>query len=191
MKYTQLKSHSYSIGDYSVVSLRREDLSLIKEWRNDQIKVLRQNQILSDQDQLNYFETFVRPSFTDLNSKIILFSFLYKDKCIGYGGLTNIHWEDQRTELSFLVDTERTKDNKVYHSDFTHFIELMKMVVFDDLEFNRIFTETYDIRQLHVSILEECGFELEGRMREHVKIDNKRVDSLLHGFIKKDYEIKR
>lgn len=191
MRYIQLKSDSYSIGDYSVKSLRREDLLFIKEWRNEQIKVLRQNRILSDEDQLNYFEKIVQPSFTDPNTKIMLFSFLNKDKCIGYGGLTNIHWEDERTELSFLVATERTRDNSVYHSDFTHFIELMKKVVFDDLKFNRIFTETYDIRELHVSILEECGFQMEGRMREHVKIDNKHVDSLIHGFIKKDYEIKR
>jgi len=190
MNYIQLSNTKFTVGDYSIVSLRQEDLLKIKKWRNEQISVLRQSTILSDEDQINYYENFIKPSYTDKKTKIILFSFLLDGECIGYGGLTNIHWEDKRTELSFLVSTDRTKDAKLYESDFKNFIELIKIVAFDDLQLNRIFTETYDLRDLHISILEKCGFQLEGRMRQHVRIDNNYVDSLLHGIIKQDYEIK-
>lgn len=190
MNYIQLSNTEFTIGDYSIVSLRQEDLLKIKKWRNEQLSILRQSTILSDEDQINYYENFIKPSYTDKKTKIILFSFLLNDECIGYGGLTNIHWEDKRTELSFLVSTDRTKDAEVYESDFENFIELIKIVAFDDLQLNRIFTETYDLRDHHISILESCGFQLEGRMRQHVRIDNNYVDSLIHGYIKQDYEIK-
>lgn len=191
MNYIHLNSANYSLGDYSVVPFREDDLLNIKKWRNEQLDVLRQTKTLTDNDQINYFKNYIQPSYTDPNTRIILFSFLLNGKCIGYGGLTNVNWEDKRVELSFLLNTKRIKDDLIYTADFTHFIELMKTIVFVDLNFNRIFTETYDIRELHISILEKCGFLLEGRMREHVKINGKFVDSLLHGFIKRDYEIKR
>lgn len=190
MSYIHLKSNVYSLGEYSVVPFRKVDLMNVKTWRNDQMDVLRQKALLTDENQLNYYNNFIEPSFSDPNSRIILFSFLLNNECIGYGGLTNIHWEDKRIELSFLLNTERVKNENIYTSDFKHFIELMKTIVFVDLEFNRIFTETYDIRNLHISILESCGFKLEGRMREHVRINDKYVDSLIHGYIKQDYEIK-
>ena len=71
------------------------------------------------------------------------------------------------------------------------FIRLIKKVLFEDLNFNRIFTETYDIRPHHISILEKNGFQLEGRMREHIQINNKFVDSLIHGFLKEYYHAQK
>lgn len=190
MSYIHLKQNSYSRGNYSVTSLRKEDLLLIKQWRNEQIDVLRQNKVLTDEDQMNYYEKYILPSYSNPTTSIILFSFLNNNECIGYGGLTNIHWEDRRVELSFLVNPSRANNQEIYLTDFTHFIELMKTIVFDDLKLNRIFTETYNIRDFHISILEKCGFKLEGIMKEHVRINNQFVDSLIHGILKKEYEIK-
>lgn len=191
MSYIHLPSAKYTQGNYSVVSYRQEDLVLIKNWRNEQMDVLRQNRVLTDEDQRGYYERYIVPSFTDRTTKIMLFSLLHDGICIGYGGLTNIHWTDSHVELSFLVDPVRAADAATYTDDFTHFLELMKHIAFEELGFNRIFTETYDIRPLHVRILEQSGFKLEGRMREHVRINGIFTDSLIHGFIKQDYEIGR
>jgi RimJ/RimL family protein N-acetyltransferase len=188
MYYKCLKYKIYSEADYSLVPLREIDILLIKDWRNDQIEVLRQKMILSDEDQIHYYKNHILPAFDAPLPRQIIFSFLKKNKCIGYGGLTNIDWESKRAELSFLVDTARTRANEIYEKDFSFFLKLIKQVVFDDLGFNRLFTETFDIRPLHITVLEKSGFRFEGRMKEHVIIDNKFVDSLLHGFIKKDYE---
>jgi RimJ/RimL family protein N-acetyltransferase len=154
---------------------------MIKEWRNQQIDVLRQKKILTDQDQLNYYTQFIEPSFHESNPKIILFSFFLDKNLIGYGGLTNCSWEDKRSELSIIVSTERYKNLELYEKDLTAFIKLMKQVNFDELRFNRIFTETYDIRPYHIRIIEQNDFRLEGRLKEHVFINGKYVDSLLHG----------
>ena len=117
----------------------------------------------------------------------MLFSFLENEQCIGYGGLTNIDWASKRVELSFLVNHQRAANNDLYLKDFSSFIDLMKKIAFDELNFNRIFTETYDLRPLHIRILEENGFKLEGRMKEHILVNGVLTDSLIHGFIKKYY----
>jgi len=46
-----------------------------------------------------------------------------------------------------------------------------------------LFTETYDIRPRHVAILEMNGFKLEGRLIDHVLIDGKYIDALIHGCV--------
>ncbi len=187
MNYKVLNNNFFHYNNYSVVPYREEDKLKIKEWRNNQMDVLRQKQELSDIDQLNYYNNYVAPSYSQEQPKIILFSFLENEDCIGYGGLTNIDWESKRVELSFLVNHNRATQTELYEKDFSAFITLMKTVVFEELKFNRIFTETYDIRPHHISVLERNGFKTEGRMREHVFINGNYIDSLVHGFIKKDY----
>ncbi len=189
MSYAKyLDKTSYSLGDYEVIPMRETDIFLIKDWRNAQMDVLRQNKPISNSDQENYYRTIIKPGFEKENPTIMLFSFLHLDECIGYGGLTNIHWQDKRVELSFLVNPIHVANPSVYKNDFKHFIELMKEITFKELDFNRIFTETYDIREQHIGILESCGFLLEGRMKSHVCINGIFVDSLIHGILKKDYE---
>lgn len=187
--YACLKNSLFQKKDYSIVSLRKEDIFKIKQWRNDQIDVLRQSRFLTDQDQLNYFENFVTPSFFEKNPKIILFSYLKENELIGYGGLTNNDWGNKRSEISFLLDTQRTGNDDIYGNDFFTFLDLMKEVAFSDMNFNRLFTETYDHRSFHISVLEKNGFRLEGRMKEHVFFNGKFVDSLIHGFLKSYYGV--
>lgn len=187
MNYKVLTKNNFVFNKYAVMPFRDEDKLKIKDWRNNQMGVLRQKQILTDTDQTNYYHNYIVPSFSQEQPKIILFSFLESENCIGYGGLTNIDWESKRIELSFLMDHKRAEIKELYQQDFSAFIALIKMVVFDDLKFNRIFTETYDIRPLHIRILEENGFKMEGRMKEHVFINSNYTDSIIHGYLKKDY----
>jgi RimJ/RimL family protein N-acetyltransferase len=187
MKFKVLDKNRFELGNYAVVPFRDEDKYEIKVWRNQQMDVLRQKELLTDKDQENYYASYILPSFSLEYPRIMLFSFLENEKCIGYGGLTNIDWESKRIELSFLMNHERAVDIDLYRKDFTTFLTLMKKIVFEELKFNRMFTETYDRRPLHIQILEENGFRPEGRMKEHVLIDGVFTDSLLHGFIKKDY----
>jgi len=187
--YKTLKNNSFQLNGYTVLPLREQDIYKIKDWRNEQMHVLRQKQLLSDENQKTYYEKYVIPTFGEEEPKIMLFSFMDNQEiCIGYGGLTNISWLDKRAEISFLLNTSRTKNEDTYKNDFSAFLNLMKLISFRELQFNRLFTETYDIRPLHISILESSGFVLEGRMKEHVFINGKFVDSLIHGYLKSYYE---
>ena len=184
-----MKSQEYKFENYSLVSLRQQDIFLIKNWRNAQLDVLRQKNTLTNKNQKEYFKIRIVPTFTLTQPPQILFSYLLNNDCIGYGGLTNIDWDSKRAEMSFLVNPERTLEKKMYEKDFGNYITLINMVVFNDLQFNRLFTETYDMREIHISILENCGFNLEGRLKQHVIINGNYIDSLIHGFLKEYYYV--
>ncbi|MBI5190035.1 MAG: GNAT family N-acetyltransferase [Nitrospirae bacterium] len=160
----------------------------IRVWRNSQMEVLRQGRPLTEADQASYYENAVLPSMVQERPGMVLFSYLLDGSCIGYGGFTNIHWTSRRAELSFLLDTFRGRDTALYTREFSVFLGLMKLVAFRALGFNRLFTETYDIRPCHVAVLEDSGFRLEGRMLQHELIDGAYVDSLIHGYLKEYYD---
>lgn len=167
-------------GTYSLVSLRKEDIFLIKEWRNEQIDILRQKKPLSDEDQQRYYQEVIEPLFDRIKPEQILFSFLEDTTCIGYGGLVHIDWSLKKAEVSFLVQTQRTHSQRIYEKDFSTFLILIKGIAFQELEMETLYTETYDIRPLHVAILEKNGFALERRIKNALEIQGKPVDSLLH-----------
>jgi RimJ/RimL family protein N-acetyltransferase len=185
--YGALKKNTRLAGPYSIVPLRREDILSIKKWRNEQIDVLRQDAPLTDEQQIDYFENVVVPSFTEDAPRIMLFSYLQEGRCIGYGGLTNIDWISKRIELSFLLDPERVRDNESYEREFTIFLTMIKDIVFTDLAFNRIIAETYAFRSKHIAVLEKNGFRREGTMRQHVMIQGRYCDSIVHGLLREDY----
>jgi len=170
-------------GDWRIVPLRHKDLLSIMQWRNAQLKVLRQREPLSVEQQERYYEEVIAPSFAQKEPKQILFSYLHREELIGYGGLVHIAWEDRRAEVSFLAAPERAENASTYSQDFAIYLSLIKNAAFRHLGFTRLFTETYDIRPLHVSILESGGFLPEGRLKAHVWIDGQPVDSLMHGCV--------
>ena len=90
-----------------------------------------------------------------------------------------------KAEVSFLLCTYRVNDNELYRKEFSTFLNLIKQVAFKELQFRRLYSETFDIRPFHIKILEENGFKEEGRLKEHVLIRGKYYDSLLHGIIHK------
>lgn len=168
---------------YVIVAIRKEDLEPIRLWRNSQVDILRQKVQISLKEQQDYYHQAIWPTFIQLQPKQILFSFLFNQECIGYGGLTNIDWESSRAEVSFLVDPARIENEAGYQQDFSHFLKLLSVVAFDTLNLHRLFTETFAFRKEHIAILEKAGFQHEGVLREHVRKRNQWCDSILHGLL--------
>lgn len=181
MNYACLKTQTFTDHSYRIIPLREQDIYLIKEWRNAQIDVLRQNIPLTDEMQKKYFENVIRPSFALSQPNQILFSFLKDDHLIGYGGIVHVEWKAQQGEVSFLVDPQRIANPAVYEMDFSSFLKLIKTVAFKNLHFKRLYTETYAIRNVHISILEKAGFVEERRLKNWVKIKEQFVDAIIHG----------
>lgn len=188
MGYICLQGDYYQFEDYSITPLREEDILLVKEWRNEQIDILRQKEPLTDEQQINYYKTIVLPLMSTREPSDILISYLYQGECIGYGGLTHIDWTNRRAEISFLLATERNYNLELYQKEFTIFLKLIKQIAFGELELNRLFTETYDVRPYVIDVLESSGFEYEGRLKEHVLIKGKYVDSVLHGCFREKHQ---
>lgn len=184
--YKCLKSQEFNSHDYKLVPLRHQDIQLIKDWRNAQMIILRQNKEISESDQEAYYQNVVVKSFQKLEPDLILFSLLYQNKCIGYGGLVWINWPLRQAEVSFLVDPERTAE-EIYKKDFSAFLKLIRLVAFQDLHFQQIYTETYETRAFHMSILESQGFILCKKLENRITKDGKVLNAFIHR-CKRSYE---
>lgn len=170
--------------EYSLIPLRPGDIISIKDWRNAQIDILRQTAPLSDEDQLNYFHQIVVPTYSQQYPEMVLFSFLQDNQLIGYGGLVHINWPARRAEVSFLVEPSRRAATPIYQSDFQAFFSMIKSIAFDQLQLHRLTTETFAFRQRTIRLLEEHGFQREGRLRQHIFHNDCYVDSLVHGCLR-------
>lgn len=173
-----------NFDNYALKTLYLADMMKIKDWRNAQMNVLRQNVVLTDETQENYYLNIIVPSYQAKEPQILVFGFRFHDYLIGYGGLTNIDWKSKRAEVSFLIDTARTINIEQYCIDFEMFLKIIKSFAFIELKINRLFTETYANRPFHVEVLERNGFKHEGRLKQHVYIDGIFIDSLIHGCLK-------
>lgn len=187
MAYKCLKENCFKKQDYQIVAIRQEDIESIRLWRNAQIDVLRQKHVLTQEVQQRYFQKHVWPTFQQESPSQILFSFLFHNVCIGYGGLTYLDWENGRAEVSFLVDPLRAEDDFVYRQDFAHFLALLCHVAFEHLHLHRLFSETYAFRQSTLEVFKQLGFKQEGILREHVYKQGRWVDSIMYGLLAKEW----
>jgi len=186
-KYICLNKNLYWDSEYYLIPVRKSDMYYIRNWRNSQIEVLRQKEKLTLKDQEKYFNELIQPSFSMQYPSQILFTYLKDKSRIGYGGFVHISWINRRAEMSFLLDPERVVNKNQYSYDFSIFIQLMKRICFSEIKFNRLFTETYEYRTFHISVLENSGFKPEGRMRQHIYHKGKYYDSLVHSVIREEY----
>lgn len=184
----RVMSHRPVLGDESLVvrAVEPEHIETIRCWRNAQIDVLRQTRAITHEDQIAYFERVVWPDKGSDHPSNILLGLFEKDRIIGYGGLVHIAWDYARAEVSFLLATEIAQDDETVSTLFATWLRQMQRLAFDDLGLSRLTTETYAMRTLHIRILEEAGFQREGLLREHVRVDDRPMDAVVHGCLASD-----
>lgn len=184
MEYKVLAGSELKYKTLIARAVELEDIEYIRKCRNSQKEILRQNYDISKESQLDYYKNIVWPELNSLKPKLILLSLFREGAIIGYGGLVNISWENKRAEVSYVVNSNIKKQDDLYRLNFNDFLCFIKNISFQKLSLIRLYTETYDIRPLHISVLEKNGFQLEGRLASHVIINKKTVDSLIHGCLK-------
>ena len=161
--------------------LKIVDAEKIRKWRNNQIKILRQNEKIKKKDQVKYFKEYILLK----SSKLDLFAIDLNQKLVGYAGLVNISNYYNTAEVSFLINDKFRHNTELYKKIFTHFLFFIKEYSFKKKKLRRLYTETFSFRKKHIRILENFGFELEGRMKKHVIKNKKTYDSLIHGILNK------
>jgi len=157
--------------------LKLDDSEKIRIWRNKQLSILRQNQIINKDQQFTYF----KKEILSRNDKIKLFAIDLDKNLIAYGGLVNISKDFGTAEISFIADKKISHNSKFYEILFGNFLDFIKKYSFKKKNLRRLFTETYSFRKKHIKILEKYGFKLEGVMKKHVLKNNRTYDSLIHG----------
>jgi RimJ/RimL family protein N-acetyltransferase len=178
--YRCLKLQEIVSDQFALKTIQDDDIEDVRRWRNDQIDVLRQPEPISSVQQKRYFEQSIWPAMELENPENILLTFFENKKRIGYGGLVHIVWEHRRAEVSFLLDTAISRNVEERARYFSAYLKIIKDFAFNNLALDKLTTETYDIRPDYIQVLEENDFELEGRLRRHVVINEKYIDSVCH-----------
>lgn len=181
--YKALNKQVYSSGNYSLVPIRMEDRYDIMRWRNEQMYHLRQNEPLTKEKQDHYFENVVAKLFDQEKPDQILFSYLEGEKCIGYGGLVHVNWNDRNAEISFVLDTALEELYFQFHW-FTY-LNLIHQIAFNDIDLHKIFIYAFDLRPQLYEIAEKAGFVHEATLKEHKKIEDIYINVIIHSKIKK------
>lgn len=181
LRYRCMPQARLETRSFAVSAVQPRHIEAIRRWRNAQLDVLRQAEPITEAQQQAYYASHVWPALDEERPANLLLVLEQAGEAVGYGGLVHIAWEHRRAEVSFLLDPRLAADETVYARHFTAFLALIKDLAFGDLGFNRLFVETYANRTHHISVLEAAGFVLEGVMRQHVFIDGRPVDSLVHG----------
>ena len=181
--YSVLPGDDFGSDSLRLVSIKPEHIESIRVWRNAQMRILRQKEPITIDEQYYYFHNNVFPLKSASNPTQILFAIYKSGLFIGYGGLVHISWPDLRSEMSFLLDPDIIETTDAYADIFREFLQILKFISFDLLGLHRIFAETYSFRNHHILTLESAGFAYEGLLRDHVIINNEYVDSLFHGCV--------
>ena len=60
---------------------------------------------------------------------------------------------------------------------------------FHELGLHKLYTETFAFRDSHIRILEEFGFQLEGKLHDHVFKNGQFWDSLMHSLLQSEWDV--
>lgn len=181
--YFVLKKQVYCHGKFSLVPIRYIDRFDIMKWRNEQIYHLRQDKLLTVDDQEYYFTNIIKKLYSQEKPEQLLFSFLKNNNCIGYGGLVHINWVDKNAEISFIMRTELEKDN--FENYWKSYLLLIEKIAFVDLALHKIYTFAFDLRPHLYPILEASGFYHEARLKDHCYFEDRFFDVVINSKINK------
>jgi RimJ/RimL family protein N-acetyltransferase len=166
---------------YELRPINWNDRDAIRQWRNAQIEVLRQQNPLSAREQDNYFSNVVLPQLTQEQPEQFLFAYLEDSQLVGYGAFVHIVWSDHRAEVSFLTGINRSEQH-IFSRDWSEYLNLLVPLA-QKIGFHKLTTETYSIRPELIEILENFGFTQEGLIRNHQLINGAPVDSFAHAYL--------
>jgi RimJ/RimL family protein N-acetyltransferase len=160
--------------------IEKSDTEQIREWRNSQMEVLRQNRAISESEQMQYFHKRVWPQIYLEKPEQVIFTFEVDNEVLGYGGIVHVSWEDLRAEVSFLLNPEIENNSTLKATIFGEFCGFISDLAFKGLLLEKLTAETFSGRKDHISMMELSGFIREGRLVNHVLKDGKRQDSIIH-----------
>ncbi len=180
-KYKILGQNVFAQGDYKLVPIRYGDRHEIMKWRNEQMYHLRQDKPLTEESQDIYFDTVVAELFNESKPSQLLFSYLKNDICIGYGGLVHINWDDGNAEISFIMKTELEPESFNFH--WRAYLSLIEELAFSLLGLHKIYVYAFDLRPHLYKALEQAGYINDARLRDHLIIEGKYTDVVIHSKI--------
>lgn len=84
----------------------REDVQRVREWRNDEPQFLRTPYLLTEEMQDGFYNNVICNRDSNHRYFSIYADYVDNSMFIGFGGLTNIEWENGCAEISLIINPE-------------------------------------------------------------------------------------
>lgn len=109
------------------------------------------------------------------------------DRLIGVVGLC--HWvpRDGVAEVSFYIGPPEMRGRGYARRA----LQLLHGWGFDELGLDRTYAETYAFNEASLRLLKRLGYRIEGVLREHVWRQGRRIDSVILGLLRKEWDEQR
>ena len=162
--------------------LRPQDSSMVHEWRNrPSVSRFMYTDHRIERDEHDRWFAAIRES-----PSVKYWIIERDDTPVGVANLANIDRRQKRCSWAFyLADAEATPGvgTPTEYGVLTH--------VFDTMGFDKLCCEVLDFNARVVSLHEKFGFKQEGRLRQHVRKGAGRVDVIVLGLLKAEWEVFR
>lgn len=153
-----------------LVSIEREDLPLLREWRNrtDYRKYFREYKEISSDMQNSWFENNVLK-----DPSTIMFSIkdIKTNELLGCCGLCYINWVHRNADLSLYIGWNNEYiDQKGFAEESC---KLLFNYGFNELGLQKIWTEIYEFDNKKYELYHKMGFHDDGILRNQYFYDGK------------------
>ena len=121
-------------------TLKREDMESIVEWRNQNLEGARTSKPLTLEEQLDFYDTEI----CNRNSRHRYWAIKYEvdGQLLGITGLTYIEWENNRAEISLMIDPDNRQIG--YGKEALH---VLLGKGFNEMGLQNIYGEVYTCNQ--------------------------------------------
>lgn len=158
---------------YKICPVKRKDFEDIRKLRNAQTRFLRQNKKINKLEQKNYSNKY----FNKKNKETILFTILFNNKFIGYGGLVHIQ-KKKSAEISFLTIKKRNYIKSFLEKDFIYFHKFIIKFA-EKINIKKLTAEVFFNRPFHFILFKKMNFKIKEKKLRVKKVNKRYYSSLI------------
>jgi len=165
-------------------AIERDDLSLLRDWRNAVVRYCREWRPLGMADQDAWFARITGPD----RERHVMFlievdGVLSSPQPIGVCGFTDHDWRCRRADVSLYIG----EPSAMGHGFGRDALAALLDFGFCEMGLNRVIAEVFEFNNASLRLFEGFGFRREGVLRAHHYTEGRWWDSVLFGLLKSEW----
>lgn len=171
----------YTDGTIALTPFEREDLPRVLAWVNDPELCRAVDRVLpvTALEHARWYESLIT------RTDAVTFAIRFETETIGLCGLKAIHPRSRNAELWIYLGDETRRGQGLGRRA----VELLTRFGFDQMNLHRIHLHVADYNTAACRLYLSCGFQEEGRDREHIYIDGKYHDAIRMGLLRTERRV--
>ena len=162
-------------------AVEKEDMEFLRSMINDaelEKNVVDWNFPISKSAQEKWYDSQIQ------NKNTVRYVIEVNEQPIGVEIIANIDWKNRKALHGIKLCEEKIR-GKGYGTDT---LKTIMKYAFEELQLNRLYTTILEYNEASMRLHKKCGWEVEGVMKESVFKNNRYINEVQVGILKKQYE---